>query len=129
MNTVNFQPYSGEKLERLIVEHIILTDQPFTIVEEESFLKLLLHGRPNAPHIVKADAIKSRIEKMFASEREHLIIKMEVCLVMKSQQLTSNLILILVLLECSWKGLSHSGWMEKHQSAKLSRNSCYLDIN
>ncbi|CAG7831184.1 unnamed protein product, partial [Allacma fusca] len=52
--------FSNEEFHRRLVKFIILTDQPFSVVEAESFLDLLKISIPSHAEIPKRRAIKNR---------------------------------------------------------------------
>lgn len=60
------QPLTQEKFEKLIMEYILLTDQPFTTVEEASFLRLFSTVKFKIPG---ADAIKNKIMNLYDTKR------------------------------------------------------------
>ena len=60
-----------------MVDHIIMSNQPFSLVEEESFLKLLMYGRTKAPEIPCANVIRDQIMKLYDVERSKLVDKLK----------------------------------------------------
>ncbi|CAG7825554.1 unnamed protein product [Allacma fusca] len=64
------QAFSAEEYNRKLVEFILLTDQPFSIVEAESFFNLMKYGRSQP--IPNRFANKKKIEEMFATEKQKI---------------------------------------------------------
>jgi len=64
-------------MDERIVEFIIRTDQPFTIVESESF-RNLFNLLPHSIHFPTADTIKSRIAGMFKIKKDGIKSKLKV---------------------------------------------------
>ncbi|CAG7827377.1 unnamed protein product [Allacma fusca] len=63
---------SDEELHRLIVEFIIMTDQPFSIVEADSFEKLIEFLAQKSIKIPRRDSVKRKIETMFEREKANV---------------------------------------------------------
>ncbi|CAG7833175.1 unnamed protein product, partial [Allacma fusca] len=62
-----------DDFHRFLVEFIVQTDQPFSIVEADSFLKLINYNRTTPISVPKRDTIKRKLQDMFESEKLQLI--------------------------------------------------------
>ncbi|CAG7785207.1 unnamed protein product, partial [Allacma fusca] len=61
--------FSSEEFHQRLVKFIILTDQPFSIVDADSFRNLLGYVSPSTASIPKRDAIKNKILAMYNVEK------------------------------------------------------------
>ncbi|CAG7786763.1 unnamed protein product, partial [Allacma fusca] len=62
-----------DDFHRFLVEFIVKTDQPFSIVEADSFLKLINCNRTTPISVPKRDTIKRKLQDKFESEKLQLI--------------------------------------------------------
>lgn len=62
---------SNEKLERVIMDFIIMTDQPFEIVKSSESITLAALGRPKVS-VPSPDTVKRCLMSMFENERVSL---------------------------------------------------------
>jgi len=65
---VSWQAFTQDEFEAKLVDFIILSNQPFTIVENESFKNLILLCNPNAKFVSDA-TIKRRVVQRFEEEK------------------------------------------------------------
>ncbi|CAG7815583.1 unnamed protein product, partial [Allacma fusca] len=57
-----------EEFERLLLEFIIMTDQPFHVVENQAFLRFALYGR-DLDGLFSEDTLKRRIVSLYDAEK------------------------------------------------------------
>ena len=62
----------------MIIDHIIMSNQPFSVVNEETFMKLILYGRANPPEIPTPHAIRDQVIRLYDVERSKLAEKLRV---------------------------------------------------
>ncbi|CAG7669923.1 unnamed protein product, partial [Allacma fusca] len=62
-----------DELQELIVKFIILTDQPFSVVEAEAFLNLCNYNRIKPLSIPKRDAIRQKIQSIYECEKQEIV--------------------------------------------------------
>ena len=55
-----------------------MSNQPFSLIEEETFMKLRLYGRVSPPEIPTSRTIRDQVMKLYDVERSKLIEKMRV---------------------------------------------------
>jgi len=72
------QDFSNEKFHFLIAKHLIMTSQPFEVVESSSFLELQGYGRSKNATVPKADTMKRLILKMYGHQRNQIAKNLEV---------------------------------------------------
>lgn len=64
-----FKDYSDDEFHRRLVNFILLTDQPFSIVESSGFRDLFMFSNMNV-NFVGRKGIKSKILRMYGEKRD-----------------------------------------------------------
>ncbi|CAG7824610.1 unnamed protein product, partial [Allacma fusca] len=69
---IEVKTVSAEEHNNLLMEFIILQNQPFSLVQAESFIKLVNYGRDPPFAIPKKDAIKSKLTQLYHDKKESI---------------------------------------------------------
>ncbi len=72
LSFIFIQPFSNEYAKEALLEMVVINNHPFTLVEEQSFIKFCAILNPNFK-LFKSTALRNAIFRRYLSERKYLV--------------------------------------------------------